>query len=132
MARKPTGKPVGRPEKPIDWSIFEELCSLQCTQQEMANVFHVDTETLQLRVEKQYGDKYPVIYKRYSDGGKCSLRRYQFKQAQTNATMAIWLGKQYLDQKENNNEIVVAAETFDNFERIMRQIKQAQTPRLNA
>ena len=30
-----------------------------------------------------------------------SLRRKQWNLAKTNATMAIWLGKQYLGQKDN-------------------------------
>ena len=39
-------------------------------------------------------------YKNKSQLGKSSLRRAQFKLAEKNATMAIWLGKQYLDQKD--------------------------------
>lgn len=33
-----------------------------------------------------------------------SLRRSQFRIAETNATMAIWLGKQYLGQKDYPKE----------------------------
>ena len=32
--------------------------------------------------------------------GKVSLRRSQFKLAEKNPTMAIWLGKQYLGQRD--------------------------------
>ena len=39
-------------------------------------------------------------YKRFSDGGKASLRRNQLHLSKTNAAMAIWLGKQKLDQKD--------------------------------
>jgi len=39
-------------------------------------------------------------YKRYSQNGKISIRRYQYKQAEHNVTMAIWLGKQWLNQAE--------------------------------
>jgi hypothetical protein len=43
-----------------------------------------------------------------------SLRRYQFDLAENNATMAIWLGKQWLGQKDEavidhgNNELLTA------------------------
>ena len=35
-----------------------------------------------------------------SAGGLTSLRRIQFSMAHTNVAMAIWLGKQYLGQKD--------------------------------
>ena len=38
---------------------------------------------------------------------KFSLRRIQFNLAQKSAGMAIWLGKQYLGQKEPEKEMVV-------------------------
>jgi hypothetical protein len=100
LARKPTGNPTGRPEKEIDWNMFEQLCHIQCTQTEIASFFKIHHDTLADRVVKQYGDTYSSIYKRYADGGKMSLRRMQLKLAQKNAAMAIWLGKQYLGQRD--------------------------------
>lgn len=100
MPRKPSGKPAGRPEKPIDWSQFEQLCALQCTQLEIANVLHIHPNTLSDRVLSNYGDDYSTTYKRFSDIGKCSLRRYQFVQSKTNTSMAIWLGKNWLGQRD--------------------------------
>ena len=41
MAREPTGNPVGAPEKPINWELFEQLCGLQCTESEMASMLKV-------------------------------------------------------------------------------------------
>ena len=35
------------------------------------------------------------------EGGKIALRRYQLQQAEKNPTMAIWLGKQYLGQRDS-------------------------------
>ena len=48
-----------------------------------------------------------------SAGGKRSLRRYQFDLAKTNATMAIWLGKQWLNQTDNPQAEETAAKTID-------------------
>lgn len=41
------------------------------------------------------------VYQRLTANGKASLRRIQFKLAHTNSQMAIWLGKQWLNQKDN-------------------------------
>ena len=51
-------------------------------------------------------------YKRYSQNGKISLRRYQYKQAEHNPTMAIWLGKQWLNQAEKIEQVT----SFENLE----------------
>lgn len=96
--------PNGRPPKEIDWNEFEKLCELQCTQDEMADFLHVCGPTLSERVQKQYGEDYLTIYKRFSSTGKRSLRRNQFVMSKKNASMAIWLGKQWLGQKEPESE----------------------------
>lgn len=100
MARKPTGKPTGRPEKDIDWTLFEQLCGIQCTQSEIASMMKINVDTLHDRAEAKYGEKYSEIYKKYCENGKCSLRRNQFVLSKTNASLAIWLGKQWLGQRD--------------------------------
>lgn len=98
MARKPTGGKHGRPKKELDIKKFEALCKMHCTEPEIASVLEMDTVTLERRVKEQYGDVFSVILKKLSQGGKASLRRTQFKLAEKNVAMAIWLGKQYLGQ----------------------------------
>lgn len=100
MARKRTGKSNGAPEKEINWEMFEDLCSFQCTQMEIASFFKVDRSTLIRRTEKHYGESYATAYEQSSLKGLCSLRRTQFVLAKKNATMAIHLGKHLLGQKE--------------------------------
>jgi len=93
---------VGRPEKPIDWKVFEDLCQIHCTQSEIASFFNISHETLINRAEKNYDDKFLSIYKRFSDGGKMSLRRTQLRIAERgNPAMAIFLGKQLLGQRDH-------------------------------
>ena len=46
------------------------------------------------------------IWEMKSSLGKISLRRIQFKQAETNPSMAIWLGKQILGQTDQVETIV--------------------------
>lgn len=105
MARKPTGNPAGRPPKEINWVEFEKLCELQCTQSEIASFFGCHPNTLSDRVKDEYeGEDYSTVYKKFSESGKCSLRRAQFKLAHKNSSMAIWLGKQWLGQKDVSKE----------------------------
>ena len=102
MARQLTGEPVGRPNKEIDWALFEQLCGLQCTQSEMASMLHVHVDTLRDNAHIKYGEEFSIIYKRFTENGKCSLRRNQFVLSKRSATMAIWLGKQWLGQKDHD------------------------------
>ena len=106
MARKPTGKPNGCPPKVINWELFEQLCGLQCTQSEICSMLKVDDKTLRKHLLEHYnGESFSDVYKKYSESGKCSLRRYQFVQAKTKPNMAIWLGKQWLGQKDNVSDL---------------------------
>lgn len=104
MARKPTGRPVGRTKVEINWEQFEQLCSLQCIQSEIASFLKIHPNTLSDRTKEHYGEDFSTIYKRFSDPGKCSLRRNQFVLSKKNATMAIWLGKIWLGQKDPSND----------------------------
>ena len=47
------------------------------------------------------------IFKEKRGLGKISLRRSQWRLAEKSATMAIWLGKQYLGQKDQVEASVV-------------------------
>jgi AraC-like DNA-binding protein len=90
----------GRKPVEIDFGKLEKLCGLQCTLEEIAGFFSVSADTIERRCKSHYGINFADVYKRFSASGKISLRRYQFRQARTNAGMAIWLGKQHLGQKE--------------------------------
>lgn len=84
----------GRPRKEIDMDLVERLANIQCTQEEIACVVGCSVDTL----VAQPG--FSEIYKKGKEVGKSSLRRTQWKLAQTNTAMAIWLGKQYLGQTD--------------------------------
>ena len=122
---KERGKSGPKP-KEINWQLFEDLCSLQCTQSEMASVLHIHIDTLRDRAVAHYEDQYSNVYKRFSEGGKTSLRRFQFNLAKKNTTMAIWLGKQWLGQKDNEAMIQIPAEILENYNKLMAQLGQKQ------
>ena len=98
---------MARPQIQIDKNQFEQLCAMQCTLQEISNWFHCSEDTIERWCNRTYVDEngtsigFAEAYKNYSASGKISLRRFQFKQAEKNASMAIWLGKQWLGQRDN-------------------------------
>lgn len=85
----------GRPKRKIDYDTVEKLAAMQCTQDEIANFLGISTRTLQRDSE------FCRLYKKGMDSGKMSIRRIQYKIAEGgNAVMAIFLGKQYLGQRD--------------------------------
>ncbi len=92
---------TGRPKKEIDKKIFENLCGLQCTLEEIAGVFDCSPDTIERWCKREYKETFAEVYKKHSAKGKTSLRRTQFKLAEKSAAMAIFLGKNYLGQKDN-------------------------------
>lgn len=91
----------GRPRKEIDQPTFEKLCEIQCTLEEIAGVLRVSEDTVERWCERTYEVGFADAYKKFSATGKTSLRRQQFELARKgNATMLIWLGKQYLGQTD--------------------------------
>lgn len=91
---------MARPRKEIDFEQFKKLCGLQCTLKEIAGFFECSEDTIENWCKRELGEGFSEAYKKYSVNGKLNLRRYQFKLAERNASMAIWLGKQYLSQRE--------------------------------
>lgn len=88
----------GRPLKDIDKKLFERLCGIQCTITEICAVLDVDDKTLTRWCRQTYGKKFSEVFAEKRQLGFMSLRRAQFKLAETSAAMAIFLGKNYLGQ----------------------------------
>lgn len=85
---------MARPKIEIDFTMVEKLSNIQCTQDEIASFLGISTRTL------QRNEEFCRIYKKGIENGKMSLRRIQWKLSEKNTAMAIWLGKQYLGQKD--------------------------------
>ena len=86
--------PAGRPKKEIDYTTVEKLANIQCTQDEIASFLGISTRTL------QRDEQFMELFNRGRENGKMSLRRIQWKHAEKSVPMAIWLGKQYLGQRD--------------------------------
>jgi len=104
--RTPNKKKGHKKKKDVDWAVVKKLCAIQCTLQEIADFLEVSHDVIYEACYEIYGDKPSEVFKQWRNGGRCSMRRKQWRLADTSASMAIWLGKQYLEQKdnvENNN-----------------------------
>lgn len=84
----------------ISKNAFESLCAIQCTKEEICSVLDVSEKTLNSWCNSEYGENFSPVFAKKRHNGNASLRRTQWKLAEKNATMAIWLGKQYLGQKD--------------------------------
>jgi hypothetical protein len=94
---------VARPQKPIDWADVDKLCGLQCTEEEIAQFLGVSVDTLARRCQADHEMSFAEYFDQKRGVGRVSLRRSQWQLAQKgNATMLIWLGKQYLGQKDKS------------------------------
>ena len=106
-----TKKAVGRPKFEIDYDLVLELSTIMCTQEEIASVLGCNVSTL------KRDEQFCTIYKNGIDKGKMSVRRNQWKLAEKNVAMAIWLGKQYLGQKEPEKD---DAEVLDKLDELLK------------
>lgn len=91
---------MARPKKIINKEQFENLCGFQCTMEEICDFFDITDKTLTRWCKETYGKSFSEVFREKRQRGKVSLRRSQFELAKKNATMAIWLGKQYLGQRD--------------------------------
>lgn len=122
-----TGKhPGGRPKSIINQKQFEELCHIQCTQEEIIAVLDVDDKTLTKWCKETYGKSFSEVFREKREGGKTSLRRAQWKLATEgmNPSMQIFLGKNMLGQSDKPKEDNSIEAVLKNIETLTEVIKQ--------
>lgn len=91
-----------RPRKPeLNLEELEKLCNMQATQPEIAAWFKMSLATFERRAQDKGARE---IMERGYKVGLISLRRKQFQMAvDGDKTMLVWLGKQYLDQRDKQS-----------------------------
>lgn len=99
MAEKNKG---GRPKITVDMEAVDNLAGIFCTADEIIAFLRISHDTLARRVKSQNGISLADYLKQKRDGiAKPSLRRMQYLTAKGGScTMQIWLGKQYLGQRD--------------------------------
>jgi hypothetical protein len=91
-------KRAGRKPVEIDVVELEKLCSLHCTDQDLASWFGVSVRTIESRRKQRL---YAEAMERGKTKGRISVRRAQMKLVEAgNATIVIWMGKQLLGQRD--------------------------------
>lgn len=96
----------------IDEHALKKLSEMQCTMEEMAGFLNCSVDTL----ERHFAEK----IRKWAKGGRCSLRRAQWKKAMLgDTTMLKHLGKVYLGQ----NEQVSITSTEPVFQRLLKEVE---------
>lgn len=109
---KPEGKKRGPkgPSKLLSDNDFQRLLNMvriQCTQTEICSILGMSDTTLNRRLQERGYENFLDLYKRHNDEGRMSLRRMQWQAAENgNSTMLVWLGKQYLGQKDKQEQTI--------------------------
>lgn len=88
------------PKPKVQKAAFEKLCALQCTLTEFCCYFDCDESTIERFCQAEYGMKFADVFRIKRGSGQISLRRTQWQLAEKNAAMAIFLGKQFLGQRD--------------------------------
>lgn len=109
----------GRPKTIIDKVQFEKLCEMQCTELEICAWFRCSDETLNKWCKKTYKKTFQESFAMLRAGGKASLRRKQWNLADTNPSMAIFLGKNYLNQCDDPRKYAKDETTEDKIDRFI-------------
>lgn len=92
----------GRPPKDVDMEVLKNACRVGCTAEECAAILGVSPDTIDRRLKDQGWSGFADYFKTHFEKTKMSLRHAQLQAAiqGANPTMMIWLGKQYLGQRD--------------------------------
>lgn len=98
---------MGRPRKEIDKKAFVDLVGIGCGADEIRWFFRdehgpISEDTLSRWCKREFGCTFAEF--RAQNGAmllKIQLRKNQLDLSKKSAAMGIWLGKQYLGQKDN-------------------------------
>lgn len=101
---------MARPRIEIDEENFRKLCGLQCTLAEIASFFQCSEDTIERWCKRELKMNFAEAFKKHSATGKISLRRWQFKMAEHNCSMAIFLGKNWLGQSDKIEQTITEVE----------------------
>lgn len=94
---------MSRKKMEIDWEVVDEMLTAQCSGAEVAySIGFKCSDTLYKRVEQKFKVPFSVYMQQKRTSGQALLRSTQFKMAtkDKDRVMNVWLGKQYLGQKD--------------------------------
>lgn len=97
---------MARPRKIINWDTVDKLCAMQATAEEIAAFLSIDADTLATACKRDKKCCFSDYFAQKRGTGKIALRRRQFQKAvdEGDTTMLIFLGKQYLQQADKQQQ----------------------------
>jgi len=122
-------KKTGVPPKKIDWEMVDTLLRDGCLTTEIAATLGVCTDTIYNACVREKGTTFSAYSQEKKAIGERLLRSVQFQHAvkDRNTTMLIWLGKQRLGQRENEQVSRGTPEQNKDIDALMAQIKGLQS-----
>jgi len=94
---------MARPKADIDWKKVDKYLQAQCEGTGIAGLLGIDEQTLYRRCKEDNKIGFAEYSALKKSEGKELLRAKQYQSAmEGDKTMQIWLGKQYLMQKEKS------------------------------
>ncbi len=104
-----TREGAGRKAAQIDLVELEKLCTMQCSDEEIASWFSVSVRTVQNRRKQP---TFAEVMRRGKARGCINVRRAQMRLLDAdNTTMAVWLGKSLLGQRDTSSIRLVLPKT---------------------
>lgn len=97
---------MGRPKSEFLWDVFEKVCAMPIykSQDEIAERMGVSKDTIERRIKERFGDDAPTfaafIEQQQSAFRESILGAQHTTAKKGNPALLIWLGKQYLGQKD--------------------------------
>ncbi len=94
---------AGRPKAIIDWNKVDKYLQAQCNGTGIAGLLGIAPVTLYRACERKYKVNFEAYSAQKKGEGQELLRGKQYSVAmEGDKTMLVWLGKQYLNQRDKN------------------------------
>lgn len=89
----------------FDWKVLDAILQFKPTGKVCAEIMGVSHDTIERRIKEKFNMTFAEYRESKMAGMKMNLSKKQYEVAMSgNVTMLIWLGKQWLDQKEKVEE----------------------------
>lgn len=97
----PPSPKMGRPKKEIDDRLFDQLIQLPLIKSDIGHAFNCSEDTLERYVKARFECTFAELQAQKRQNFKRNILAKQLEMAMKgNVALLIWLGKNYLDQKE--------------------------------
>lgn len=127
--RRDSIKRGGRPEKPIDWKIVDELLMAGCNGSQIAGEFDMHAETFYVKCQQEHNIGFTGYSLSKMQQGEARLKHKQYTQAlKGNTQLLMFLGKVRLNQKEAS-ESSVTEESLKAFNHACNHIENLRKAR---